>query len=421
VPRIVPMNDTEAGLYDLVGGLSGGFVQGATQQLMTQQERDRQQREAAYGNPYQRAARLTTWNSLPEDVRSSANAPLLQNLVAGGADPLQVIGAHRELESDPVYGDSKTRASRDKALQVALRSGQIAEDDEATKEAFRRGEMTLGKMLARRDQKADKAEERTYSEGRETTKRQAEQEEDATRAGQLQEALGVGREQPRPPVTIPTGGANFTQVPLPPKPAVRFSNPQDVVAVANQERGQHSLELRKQKAAEAKQALTQAAGRVDLTPEQRQKVQTALEVMNDQGASEAEYAQAFMVAREFGFAPQAAAIQKQSPQEETANRLAMNELSALQDIQTKMMGPDGRKWMAAWAERFKIPPAGVDPTTGLPAINKEAVFKHLAETIAQLKQQATALPQQPAQAAPTDSPDPEAAAAVDALLRQMQK
>lgn len=432
MPRIVPYRDPEQGMYDLIGGLAGGFLQGASRQLISQQEREQQQRDAAFGNPYQRLARTATWASLPEDIRSAPNAPLYQNLIASGADPLQVMGAHKELQTDPAYGDPETQKARRKALDVAMKAGHVAADDEATKEAVLRGEMTLGKLISRRDAQTEKQGDRTYSEGLDAKKQTEKKADEAARAATLQEALGVGRPQQRGSLVVPTGGANFTQVPLPPKPGQTFTDPEDVKTVASETRMRESaataatqkeqaLSIQKQRLDQARQNLARASGRADLTPEQRTRVEAALEVMNDAGATEAEYAQAFVVAREFGFAPQAAAIQKQSPQEEMQSRLLQNEIANLQDLKTKMLSPDGDDWVQNWAKQNGLKPSGTSQTTGRPTYDLREVVNHVQQTIDALKEKLVtpATPAQPA-AAPTDSPDPPAAAAVDAMMRMMQ-
>jgi hypothetical protein len=422
VPRIVPYQDVESGIFDLVGGLSGGFLQGTTQQLLTQQERDRQQREAAMGNPYQRVARLATWQSLPEEVRSGRNAPLYQNLVAGGADPMQVIGAHRELETDPVYGDQKTQAARKKALEVAMRAGHVQEGDEATREAVMRGEMTLGKLIGRKDAQTEKQADRQYEEGQKKADRETKNAEEAQRAAGLQQALGVGLPKPRQGVVVPTGGASFTQVPLPDQPGQTFTNPEDVKTVAAHERQQQSLAIQRQRAEQAKASLQRAQGREDLTPEARQKVEAALEVMNDPNATEAEYAQAFVVAREFGFAPQAAALQRESPGKQVMREQIEAQLTQLRNLANNMLGPNKDEWVANYAERHGIPKVQVQGIAGPDMrADPEAVRQHLEAQTQALNEQLNALYAEPGAApagqAPADSPDPEAAAAVDAMVQ----
>lgn len=442
MPRIVPYNDPEAGAYDLAGGLAGGILQGYAGQLMTQQERDRQQREAATGNPYERAKRAATWASLPEDIRSSPNAAMFQNLVAGGADPVQVIGAHREMSTDPAYGDPKTQASRKKALEVAMRAGHVKADDEATKEAVLRGELTLGKMLGRKESQAEKEADRTYSEGLAAKTRTEKEAKDAQRAGLLQQQLGVG--QATPPTTrerTPEEGGYLYADPnitTPGQPGVPFTDPEDVKAVASHARQKENAEtaasqkeralaIQQQRVDQAKQTLARASGRSDLTPEQRTRVEAALEVMNDATATAGEYSQAFVVAREFGFAPQAAAIQKQSPQEEAQLQTARADYAQLKQLETNMMGPNGDDWVNNYASKHGIKATGVSPLTGKPIIDKKVVLDHIAAQIAALAQQMggvpPAAPSTPAgtPAEPTNnSPDPAAAAAVDAMLRALQ-
>ena len=132
---------------DLATGLFGGLLQGQ----MAEQQRARSQEEAAFGNPYERRRRALTWQTLPENVRSAPNSALYQQLIMSGADPMSVLKAHQELDTDPVYGDTKTQKARGADLEAARKGGLITEDDVAGQEAIRRGELTLGQLIKNRE------------------------------------------------------------------------------------------------------------------------------------------------------------------------------------------------------------------------------------------------------------------------------
>jgi len=232
MPRIVydapAQIDPGMAVADLATGLFGGLLQGQ----MAEQQRARSQEEAAGGNPYERRRRALTWQTLPENVRSAPNSALYQQLIMSGADPMSVLKAHQELDTDPVYGDTKTQKARGADLEAARKGGLITEDDVAGQEAIRRGELTLGQLIKNRESaKLSKQEKDDAAAARKTEKDQ-ERAEAKGRAGQMQRALGVGLPSDPVPAVIPTGGAGAVVAQVPTRPGVQFEDPADVEAAA---------------------------------------------------------------------------------------------------------------------------------------------------------------------------------------------
>ncbi len=256
MPRVVFEEQGLGGdIGDLVSNVAGGLLQGYGGQILTQRERQQSQQEQAFGNPYQRVRRAALWNSMPEDVRGAPNAALYQELIAGGADPRTVLDTHRELSSDPAYGDAKTKASREAALKAAIGAGYVDANDQAGAEAFRRGETTIGQQWTRKKAQTEKdaEEKRQRDEKLADEKRRRDQglsddktkrDELKARAGQVAKELGVG--QPTPPAAVPTWGGGMVPtgtMPIPATPGTEFSDPQDVVHVAGERRLRQTAEV----------------------------------------------------------------------------------------------------------------------------------------------------------------------------------
>jgi hypothetical protein len=256
MPRVVFEDQGLTGdIGDLVSNVAGGLLQGYGGQILTENERKRSQQEQAFGNPYQRVRRAALWNSMPEDVRGAPNAALYQELIAGGADPRTVLDTHRELSSDPAYGDAKTKASREAALKAAIGAGYVDANDQAGAEAFRRGETTIGQQWTRKKAQTEKdaEEKRQRDEKLADEKRRRDQglsddktkrDELKARAGQVAKELGVG--QPTPPAAVPTWGGGMVPtgtMPIPGTPGTEFSDPQDVMHVAGERRLRQTAEV----------------------------------------------------------------------------------------------------------------------------------------------------------------------------------
>lgn len=234
MPRVVFEDQGLGGdVGDLVSNVAGGLLQGYGGQILTDRERQRTQQEQAFGNPYQRVRRAALWNAMPEDVRNAPNAGLYQELVAGGADPQTVLATHRELSSDPAYGDAKTQASRAAAIKAAQGAGYLDPTDQVGAEAMRRGETTIGQLWTRKKAQTEKDAEETKKKG-----------ELKARAGQVAKELGVG--QPTPPAAVPTWGGGMVPtgaMPIPGTPGTEFSDPQDVLHVAGERRLRQTAEV----------------------------------------------------------------------------------------------------------------------------------------------------------------------------------
>jgi len=214
---------------DLATGLFGGLLQGQ----MAEQQRARSQEEAAFGNPYERRRRALTWQTLPENVRSAPNSALYQQLIMSGADPMSVLKAHQELDTDPVYGDTKTQKARMADLEAARKGGLIDPNDTAGQEAIRRGELTLGQLIKNRESAKLSKQEKDDAAAARRTEKDQERAEKKGRAGQMQRALGVGLPGGPVPAVIPTGGAGGAVVAqVPTTPGVQFEDPADVEAAA---------------------------------------------------------------------------------------------------------------------------------------------------------------------------------------------
>lgn len=245
MPRVVFEDQGLGGdIGDLVSNVAGGLLQGYGGQVLTERERQRSQQEAANGNPYQRVRRAALWNAMPEDVRNAPNAGLYQELIAGGADPQTVLSTHRELSSDPAYGDAKTQASRAAALKAAQGAGYLDPTDQAGAEAMRRGETTIGQLWTRKQSQTQKDAEEKRQRDEKLTDEKRRRDELKTRAGQVAKELGVG--QPTPPAAVPTWGGGMVPtgaMPIPATPGTEFSDPQDVMHVAGERRLRQTAEV----------------------------------------------------------------------------------------------------------------------------------------------------------------------------------
>lgn len=157
-------------ITDLAGGLLGGYLQGTLQN----EQADRAAQDAALGNPYERRRRMLSLAALPPEIRDSPNAQTYRQMIMSGGSLDSVLRAHRELDTDPVYGDTRVRKAREQDVQTAVASKLIDPGDAASAEAIRRGELTLGKLtqdaMVRNRTLADKKAEKDEkaAAGRET-------------------------------------------------------------------------------------------------------------------------------------------------------------------------------------------------------------------------------------------------------------
>ena len=375
---------------DLATGLFGGLLQGQ----MAEQQRARSQEEAAFGNPYERRRRALTWQTLPENVRSAPNSALYQQLIMSGADPMSVMKAHQELDTDPVYGDTKTQKARMADLEAARKGGLLDPNDTAGQEAIRRGELTLGQLIKNRESAKLSKQEKDDAAATRRADKDQERAEKKGRAGQMQRALGVGLPGDPVPAVIPTGGAGGAVVAqVPTTPGVQFEDPADVEAAArigdarkaeaSREKDRaHDNELNDRKA-ETQRVLAEAKAKgVTLSEDEMDLAAQHLNTANDPKAPESARNRSKVWLRAHKLWGEGDMAYKPSAMQSAEHSDARARLAALQDRAKAFDGREGPDAMLGYAQANGIKlDTNAKGRPVLTAATEAAIRKHLADAI----------------------------------------
>lgn len=414
-----PVVDPGMAITDLTSGLLSGYVgEQIRRQNITQEQAD-----AAYGNVFERRRRAITWNNLPQDVRGSTDSQFYQDMIMRGGDPMSVLRAHKERATDPVYGDQPTQKARLADFQTAVNSGLVAADDEATKEAIRKGQLTLGSLIGRRDTRSDKDAARAQELADRKELKAQTTAENAARANQLQQALGVNPSTPPTPFVIPTGITAQTGE-IPGKP-IQLSHPADVETAArildsrnradasqanaarDDERAATKLELDQQKLELAKERLKGTLAKRDLTPDQRTQLETALQTLNNPNATRDDRVAAYTTAWQMGAVPLDAAMQKPTAAARAGVDTAKQTLEYLRDLGHRLTGQNQAAELELYSKQFGIPMTEATAKDGAKTMrpNKDAILADYAQRLRAAAAAAANASQQLSPRGPTDVTD----------------
>lgn len=400
-----PVVNPAMALTDLAGGLLSGYVG----EQMRRQNLSDQQAEAAFGNPYERRRRAITWNSLPPELRDSTDKQMYQDMIMRGSDPTSVLRAYKERATDPVYGDQPTQKARLADVDSAVKSGLITADDQAGRDAIRRGQITLGSLLSRKYANADREEARASEQANRNAARADEDAKNAERAAQLQAALNV---YPRSttPILPPTGIAS--QIPGAP---VRFSHPSDVESAArieaaranagrDDDRASARLEIDRQKAEVARERLQATLSKRDLSPDQRAQLQTALQTLNNPDSTREDRAAAYTTAWQMGAVPLDAAVQRPAAEARANVDSAKQTLEYLRDLGRRLTGQNQAAEFELYSQQFGIPMVASPSRDGTNTLrpNKAAI---LADYTARLRHAEATAAAAPAELSPRTAND----------------